>query len=72
MTKTTPLTAKEAKIVKMVCDDKSNMEIATKLKVSLRYTEKLKTKLYAKTKTGSNVSLLKWAVINKLYKIKKK
>jgi len=66
------LTTKETKIVKMVCDDKSNIEIAAKLKVSLRYTEKLKKKLYTKTKTSSGVSLLKWAVLNKHYEIKKK
>lgn len=61
----------ELKILKLVCDDKSNLEIAAKIKMSLRYTERLKARLYAKTKTQSGIGLLKWAIINKLYTIKK-
>ena len=66
------LTSRELKLIKLVCNDKSNAEIAEKLQMSLRYTEKTKTKIYTKTKTKSNVGLLKWAVINGLYAIKKR
>lgn len=66
------LTATELTILKMVCDDKANVQIAKKLNYSLRYTEKLKAKLYLKTKTVSAISLLKWALINNMYSLKKK
>jgi DNA-binding CsgD family transcriptional regulator len=65
------LNSRELKLLKLVCQDKNNGEIATKLGMSLRYTERLKARLHAKTKTKSNVGLLKWAVINGLYVIKK-
>lgn len=66
------LTPKELTLLKLVCDDKNNSEIAAKMKFGLRYTEKIKTKLYHKTKTKSGIGLLKWAVLNKYYVIKKK
>ncbi len=66
------LTPKELLMLKLVCDDKSNAEIAAKMKFSLRYTEKIKTKLYHKTKTQSGIGLLKWALLNKYYVLKKK
>lgn len=65
------LTSRELKLLKLVCQDKNNSEIATKLEISLRYTERLKARLHTKTKTRSNVGLLKWAVLNDLYVIKK-
>jgi len=64
------LTTKELKLLKLVCDDKDNNQIADKLGFSLRYTERIKTSLYTKTKARSGVGLLKWAVLNGLYKIK--
>jgi DNA-binding CsgD family transcriptional regulator len=66
----TSLTPNELKILKMVCQDKSNGDIAVSLKVSLRYMEKLKRGLYTKTKARSGVGLLKWAVKNGFYTIK--
>ena len=68
MSKLSPL---ELKVLKLVCQDKTNSEIALKVKFGLRYVEKIKTQLYLKTGTGSNVGLLKWAVVNGLYTIKK-
>ena len=65
------LTPRELKLLKLVCEDKGNNEIAVKLKLSLRYTERIKAGLYSKTKTSSGIGLLKWAVLNKLYVIKK-
>jgi DNA-binding CsgD family transcriptional regulator len=56
-------------VLKMICSDKDNSEIANKLDLSLRYIEKVKTALYTKTKTHSNLGLFKWAVKNKLAKI---
>ncbi len=64
------LNKREMTIIKMICNEKANYEIAEKLELSLRRTEKLKRELYDKTKTGTNVGLLKWAVKNKLYTIK--
>jgi DNA-binding CsgD family transcriptional regulator len=67
---TTELTPKEQKMLRLICDEYSNAEIATKLDYKIRYTEKLKTALYRKTKTHSNIGLLKWALINGFYTIK--
>lgn len=64
------LNPRELKFVKFICSEKSNSDIAEKLKLSLRQTEKIKTVIYHKTKTSSNVGLLKWAVRNKHYVIK--
>jgi DNA-binding CsgD family transcriptional regulator len=58
------LTPNELKLLKLVCRDKDNSEIAAELEYSLRYTEKIKTALYIKTKTKSNLGLFKWAVKN--------
>jgi DNA-binding CsgD family transcriptional regulator len=64
------LTPKELKLLKLICDDHRNADIAAKLDLKLRYLEKQKTVLYKKTKTHSGVGLLKWAVSNGFYKIK--
>lgn len=66
------LTLKEKTILKHVCEDYNNAEIAAKMGYNLRYFEKLKSALYKKTKVESNVGLLKWAVVNELYVIKKR
>lgn len=62
----------ELKILKLVCSDNSNADIAKKIEFSLRYTEKLKTALFLKTKTSSNVGLLKWAIVNNHFIVKAK
>jgi DNA-binding CsgD family transcriptional regulator len=66
----TTLTPNETTVLKLVCQDKTNGEIAEKMEYSLRYTEKIKTELYLKTKTKSNLGLFKWAVKNKLHTFK--
>ena len=66
----TELKPSELKILKLVCQDKSNFEIAERIELSLRQTEKIKTSLYKKTKTESNLGLFKWAVKNKLISFK--
>lgn len=68
----TELTTREHRLLKLICDDKNNNEIAAKLELSLRQTEKIKTVLYRKTKTHSGVGLLKWAVGNGHYSLKAK
>lgn len=68
----TELKPRELKLLKLVCDEYSNAEIATKLKIQLRSCEKIKSRLYNKTKTHTNIGLLKWAVLNGLYEIKQK
>lgn len=64
------LTPRELKILKLVCKEKTNQEIATKIPLSLRSTEKAKAKLYKKTGTTSNLGLFKWAVKNKIVSFK--
>lgn len=64
------LSLAEAKLLQLVCRDKDNSEIAQKMEFGLRRVEKIKTGLYRKTKTKSNVGLLKWAVRNELYVLK--
>ena len=66
------LTPKELKVLKLVCEDKSNAAIAQKLGYGLRYLEKIKSGMYLKTKARSGIGLLKWAVMNGFYTIKKK
>lgn len=58
------LTPIELKALKLICRDKSNLELADKLGITLRGTEKVKTRLYTKTRTKSNLGLFKWAVKN--------
>lgn len=68
----TEFSAKEQKLLKLICDDYKNIEIASELDCSLRYVERLKASLHKKTNTSSNVSLLKGAVLNGYYTIKRK
>jgi len=66
------LTPKENTILKLVCDEKTNYQIAAKLKVSVRHTERLKANLYHKVEVKSSVGLVKWAIVNNMYALKKK
>ncbi|MCD6066893.1 MAG: hypothetical protein K0S33_1719 [Bacteroidetes bacterium] len=68
----TELSIKESKLLRLICDDYNNSEIAEKMEYGLRYIEKIKTALFKKTKTSSNIGLLKWAVLNGHYVIKRK
>jgi len=65
------LNVAELKLLKLVCEDRDNKEIAKKMNLSLRYTERIKSGLYKKTKSKSNLGLFKWAVINGWYSFKK-
>jgi DNA-binding CsgD family transcriptional regulator len=64
------LTPRELKVLKLVCRDKTNLEIAEKISISLRSTEKVKARLYKKTGTKSSLGLFKWAITNKLVSFK--
>ncbi len=65
------LTRSELKLLKLVCQDKTNLEMAEKMDLSLRTIEKIKSKLYTKTKTRSSLGLFKWALKNGLYALRK-
>lgn len=64
------LNKRELTMIRMICNEKMNYEIAEKLELSLRRTEKIKAALYVKLKAQTNLGVLKWAVKNDLYKIK--
>lgn len=64
------LIEREIKLLKLVCKDLSNFEIAQQMGISLRFTEKIKKSLYTKTKTSSNLGLFKWALKHKYTKYK--
>jgi len=61
---------KELILIKLVCQDKTNREIAEKMEIGLRTAEKLKKRVCDKTKTRSSLSLFKWALKNGYYKMK--
>mgnify|MGYP000851742751 CR=1 FL=1 len=63
------LRVRELQVLKMVCSEKKNREMATKLKLNLRTVEKVKTALYRKTKTRSVLGLFKWAYKQGLVKL---
>ena len=64
------LIPRELQVLKFVCQDKMNREIAEKMSISLRQIEKIKKSIYEKTKTSSSLGLFKWAVRNGYYTFK--
>ncbi len=60
----------QEKVLKLVCDDHTNIQIAKKMKCSDRTVERIKESLHKVTKTRSNLGLFKWAVKKKLYTFK--
>lgn len=68
----TELNNKELKLLRLVCNEYKNAEIAEELGYGLRHIEKMKTALYKKTGVTSALGLLKWAVLNKHYFIKRR
>lgn len=56
------LKPKELIMLKLVCREKTNQEMADHFGYSLRQTEKIKQSLYKKTKAKSNLGLFKWAL----------
>lgn len=53
------LSTKELKLLKLICDEYKNLEIAEEFGYGLRHVEKLKASLFKKTNTTSNIGLLK-------------
>jgi DNA-binding CsgD family transcriptional regulator len=66
------LSTKELKLLKLICDEYKNADIADEMGYGIRYIEKLKTQLFKKTNTTSSIGLLKWAILNGRYTIKRK
>ena len=60
----------QEKVLKLVCADYTNMQIAKKLKCSERTIERIKESLHKVTKSRSNLGLFKWALKKKLYTFK--
>ena len=58
---------RELMLLKMVCREKMNWEIAETLNLALRSVEKIRKRVYEKTGTSSSISLFKWAVIQGIY-----
>ena len=64
------LTTRERLILKMVCNEKTNQQIAEKLEVGLRRAEKHRQALYIKIKVKTGIGLYKWALKNGYVKLK--
>lgn len=64
------LSDRELRLVKMVCAEKLNREIAETLGTSLRTVEKIRKRVYEKTGAGSSIGLFKWALRNGIYRLK--
>ena len=57
-----PLTKRELEIVKLIAEDKSNLEIADKLFISVRTVETHRKNIMQKLQTKSAISLVHYAV----------
>jgi DNA-binding CsgD family transcriptional regulator len=57
-----PLTKRELEIVKVIAEDKSNLEIAEKLFISIRTVETHRKNVMQKLQTKSAISLVHYAV----------
>jgi DNA-binding CsgD family transcriptional regulator len=56
------LTAREIEVLKQICDEKQNKEIAEALHITENTVEYFKKQLYLKTKANSVVGLVKYAI----------
>ncbi|MBL7932306.1 MAG: helix-turn-helix transcriptional regulator [Bacteroidia bacterium] len=61
------LTRQEIRILQLICEEKSNEEIAQLLFVSKRTVEWHKNQILTKTGTKNIIGLFKYAVKNSLY-----
>lgn len=67
--KTTPLSPKELKILKLTCNEKTNKEIAKALKMGISTVELHKSNIYRKTKAKTIVGLVVFAIKNGITKV---
>lgn len=63
------LSAREVGIVKLVCKEFSNQEIADKLNLSRRTVEQHRMRIYQKTRTKGPIGLFKYAYKNGFVKL---
>lgn len=57
------LKPREYKLLQLLCKDKTNVECAKIMKLNRRSIERLRTKIYKKTKTKSMLTLYKWSIL---------
>lgn len=56
------LTKTETAVLKEICRERTNREIAVKMNVSERTIERLRSRLYDISKSRGPIGLFKWAV----------
>jgi len=61
------LTAKEIRVLKLLCKEKTGVEIGKLLKIGTSTVDYHKTNLFKKTKAKSVVGLVKYAIRNGIY-----
>ena len=64
--KVKPLTAREKEVLKLVSDEHSSKEIANELAITEKTVESHRKNIFKKTKTSSEIGLLKYAYANNL------
>lgn len=60
----TGLTIQEVKVIKLICDEKSNKEIADALNIVVRTVDFHRKNIYSKTSTCTSAGLVKYAILN--------
>ncbi|MBL7911669.1 MAG: response regulator transcription factor [Bacteroidia bacterium] len=63
------LTARETQILKLICQEKTNLEIAKKLKISEYGVDYHRRNLYKKTGAKTIIGLFKVAIKNNIVKL---
>ncbi len=63
------LTDTEIEIIKLICNEFTNQQIADQVHLSIRSVEKVRTKIFEKLRVKSAVGLVIYAVKNGFYKI---
>ncbi|MBL4862771.1 MAG: hypothetical protein JKY09_07130 [Crocinitomicaceae bacterium] len=67
-----PLTDKEKLVFKMICQEKTTLEMANELDRSLRTIENIRGVINKKTGCNTGISLFKYALFNGIYTIESK
>jgi len=67
--KKSDLTKREKLVLKLICEEKTNLEIAKLLKISIRTAERHKTNLTIKINSKTVIGLFKWAVRHRMAKV---
>lgn len=70
MLKGTSLTPREIQVLRLICKEKINTEIAGSLKVSVSTAEFHRKNIYKKTNAKSVIGLFKYALKNEIIKFK--